>query len=523
MSVPATGWTGDLTRLPPLSPTDLSRKVSVSGTQKSAGRSYKLVTESYVVASTVCANYDNEINGKFLLKARCYRSQKKTKPPYVVIATVNEVGQVVDGSCECPAGKGFCSHLQAVLNVVVLLQKKGYCEAPEHLSCTDLPQRWRRPRGEAIKGCSVQDLDWRRVGEGGQDMPLLSRLDLSKASERSVDQKRKAITKLADGLRALDGETALVKVLAAVNRAGVCTAKCGDVLVGSPLSYQQPLVPFGFDALLCAELEVPVQFKPGEPADGLRPFNGSNCWATPAGLGAQGDILKKITLTPFQAQALERDTRRQRDSSTWREARYYRLTASNFGNVLLRTAQWNDGALGRLTSSKDLSHVPAVRHGITNEGKALRRYEAVLKQRGRSVHLQSAGLFVDPQCPWLGASPDAVVFDPLEDPPWGCVEIKCPYTLKNADVPELLSANSCVVFDASRHPHLKEDHLYFAQVVGQMGVTRLTWADFVFYGENFLAVQRIRFDEEVWRSMKRRLDVFYFDTLLPYFARKLSH
>lgn len=77
MSVPATGWTGDLTRLPPLSPTDLSRKVSVSGTQKSAGRSYKLVTESYVVASTVCANYDNEINGKFLLKARCYRSQKK--------------------------------------------------------------------------------------------------------------------------------------------------------------------------------------------------------------------------------------------------------------------------------------------------------------------------------------------------------------------------------------------------------------------------------------------------------------
>ncbi|KAH9366632.1 hypothetical protein HPB48_018164 [Haemaphysalis longicornis] len=304
MSVPATGWTGDLTRLPPLSPTDLSRKVSVSGTQKSAGRSYKLVTESYVVASTVCANYDNEI------------------------------------------------HLQAVLNVVVLLQKKGYCGAPEHLSCTDLPQRWRRPRGEAIKGCSVQDLDWRRVGEGGQDMPLLSRLDLSKASERSVDQKRKAITKLADGLRALDGETALVKVLAAVNRAEVCTAKCGDVLVGSPLSYQQPRVPFGFDALLCAELEVPVQFKPGEPADGLRPFNGSNCWAIPAGLGAQGDILK---------------------------------------------------------------------------------------------------------------------------------------------------------------------------VVGQMGVTRLTWADFVFYGENFLAVQRIRFDEEVWRSMKRRLDVFYFDTLLPYFARKLSH
>lgn len=182
--------------------------------------------------------------------------------------------------------------LQAVLNVVILLQQKGYSDAPEHLPCTDLPQRWRRPRGEAIKGCSVQDLDWRRVGEGGQDMPLLSRLDLSKASERSVDDKRKVITQLADGLRVLDGDTTFVKVLAAVNRAGVCTAKCIDVLVGFPLAYQQPIVPFGFDALLCAELEGPVQFKSGEPAGDLRPLDSSNRWAMPGGLGAKGEILK---------------------------------------------------------------------------------------------------------------------------------------------------------------------------------------------------------------------------------------
>lgn len=144
-----------------------------------------------------------------------------------------------------------------------------------------------------------------------------------------------------------------------------------------------------------------------------------------------------------------------------------------------------------------------------------------MKNRGRDVHLQSAGLFVDPQRPWLGASPDAIVFDALEDPPWGCVEIKCPYSLKDADMDELLAANSCVVFDDSHHPHLKADHPYFAQVVGQMGVTRLTWADFVLYGENFLTIQRIRFDEQAWENMKQRLDIFYFDTLLPYFARKL--
>lgn len=82
-------------------------------------------------------------------------------------------------------------------------------------------------------------------------MPLLSCLDLSKASERSADHKRKAIAQLADSMRALDGDTALVKVLAAINRAKVRATKCCDVQAGSPLFYQQPLVTFGLDAPLC--------------------------------------------------------------------------------------------------------------------------------------------------------------------------------------------------------------------------------------------------------------------------------
>ncbi|KAH9365996.1 hypothetical protein HPB48_010602 [Haemaphysalis longicornis] len=150
-----------------------------------------------------CPRLCTRRNGRFLLKARCYRGLKKTKAPHIVHATVNEVSQVADGSCECPAAKRFCSHLQAVLNTIILLQQKRYSEeAPEHLSCTDLPQRWRRPRDKAMKARSIQDLEWRRAGEGGQQMPSLSRLDLSKPSERSVNHKRKAITQLADSMRA---------------------------------------------------------------------------------------------------------------------------------------------------------------------------------------------------------------------------------------------------------------------------------------------------------------------------------
>lgn len=58
---PTTGWTSDLARLPRLSSADLNRVASSSGTQKGARRSYKLVTESYVVASSVRACYDQEM------------------------------------------------------------------------------------------------------------------------------------------------------------------------------------------------------------------------------------------------------------------------------------------------------------------------------------------------------------------------------------------------------------------------------------------------------------------------------
>lgn len=177
----------------------------------------------------------------------------------------------------------MCSHLQAVLKTVILIQEKGFAEAPAHLSCTDVPQCWRRPRGQTIKGTSVQTVDWRRVVEDGQDMPLPCRLDVSKAKERNIDEKRKAAMQFSRSLQELDGDTSLVRVLSAADRAPACTAKCGAVLAGSPLAYQQPVVPFGFSVLLCDELEAPVQLTVQRPLKNMVPFTDSHEWLIPDG------------------------------------------------------------------------------------------------------------------------------------------------------------------------------------------------------------------------------------------------
>ncbi|KAH7935720.1 hypothetical protein HPB52_012963 [Rhipicephalus sanguineus] len=345
-----------------------------------------------------------------------------------------------------------CLTGNAVLDTLRLLQEKGFGEVPAHLSCTDLPQYWRRPRGDTIKGSSLQNVDWRRVGEGGRELPLPCRLDLSAIKERNVEDWRKDLAQFAQALSDANADSALVTVLAAA-----------DLLLCSYLG--EKLNKHDKSATPCLP-------KP------MVPFTGSSQWTIPGGIsGGERRILEKIVLSPLQAQCLEKNSQQQRASQTWCQERKHRLTSSNFGTVLMRS-HWSSKGLGHLTSAKDLSRVPAVRYGLANEAGALQRYQDVLRHTGRDVELQSVGLFVNPEQPWLGASPDAIVHDPVEDPPWGCVEVKCPYSMKDADQEKLLSCRDiCVSFDSLNHPALKQSHPYFAQVMGQMAITKLQWAD----------------------------------------------
>ena len=43
--------------------------------------------------------------------------------------------------------------------------------------------------------------------------------------------------------------------------------------------------------------------------------------------------------------------------------------------------------------------------------------------------ITNSGLWVSPEYPFLGASPDASVYNPSETNAYGFVKIKCPYKL----------------------------------------------------------------------------------------------
>lgn len=61
MADPPTGWTNDLARLPRVLRSELDQLAAASASTKKARRSYKLLTESYVVASSISACYDQQM------------------------------------------------------------------------------------------------------------------------------------------------------------------------------------------------------------------------------------------------------------------------------------------------------------------------------------------------------------------------------------------------------------------------------------------------------------------------------
>lgn len=149
-----------------------------------------------------------------------------------------------------------------------------------------------------------------------------------------------------------------------------------------------------------------------------------------------------------------------------------------------------------------------------NEPLAARRYEEVMQAMGHEVTVSNCGLLVNPAFPWLGASPDRIVYDPAESS-YGVVEIKCPHSLRNKKVEQLSEATFCSELSDSG-PRLKHDHFYYAQHVGQMGVSGLSWGDFVIFADDFILIERLRLNLTEWEALKEKLDEFYFNTLLPY-------
>ena len=231
---------------------------------------------------------------------------------------------------------------------------------------------------------------------------------------------------------------------------------------------------------------------------------------------------KSLELSPQQIRELEQNTREQYQSLLWYSAPRYRLTASTFGRIyqLLPTTP-PDSLVKQLLHSQSFS-TNATEWGKENEPIALQKYVQHQLSTGHTGLVTcSAGFVVSEEYPFLGASPDAFVYDPSSTNQLGLAEIKCPYKYRELH-PEDASQQTdfcCKLStrsDGTKVVQLKRRHPYYSQIQGQLAITDRKWCDFVVYTKKGISIERIDNDTEFWENkLLPKLTAFYDGSLCP--------
>ena len=110
--------------------------------------------------------------------------------------------------------------------------------------------------------------------------------------------------------------------------------------------------------------------------------------------------------------------------------------------------------------------------------------------------MANCGFIISTDDPIIGTSPDSVIsYDCCGE---GCVEVKCPYCIRNNTIDEAPS-NSDPKF-CIQSGSLSTTHPYYAQIQTQMNVCNRKYCDFFMWTEKDYFCQRIMQDEDIWKT-----------------------
>lgn len=180
----------------------------------------------------------------------------------------------------------------------------------------------------------------------------------------------------------------------------------------------------------------------------------------------------------------------QQQTEEWRAARRGRLTGSNVGAALgMNPWKKPEDLIRQMVreyhgAESEFSGNVATEHGRLHEPLAALDY---MGATGNVV--VECGFFIHPEHDWLGASPDGLVDDD------GLVEIKCPFSQRNAKAPEFKAA-------------LDQPH-YYAQTQVEMACAQRRWCDFFQWAPSGNTVERVELDAAWWDKHLPIMRKFY--------------
>ena len=397
------------------------------------------------------------------VRAKCRPTMRKHPPFYKLFVTITREEQregskikVEGANCYCAAGETqSCVHVTALLFTLAEVSPAA---------CTSLPCAWSRP--SAVGGASAQS----------------STLDFGKASHEGYLPCSGPPLDVLDLLRAYEKE-------------GITT--------GVGMYFQQEEDKCRTRVASLSTPSTAATMVLTDPLDRLAEKDITDVTVD--------DLISALQVTPEEIRLLQTMTAGQRHNPLWMDARQWRVTASNFGKVCNRRREpgYYPPFLLKLLLGDYGSPVSApLQWGITHEDVALQAYATQMEQQ-----VYPCGIFISCDHPFLGASPDGVVFGDGSE--MGLVEVKCPYKHREHTLEEACSDKAFHLNWEEGQPRLKKTHDYYFQVTGQLGITGAAFCDFVTWTCNDMHVERIHFDGELWGHMVITLTDFYRTALAP--------
>ena len=169
----------------------------------------------------------------------------------------------------------------------------------------------------------------------------------------------------------------------------------------------------------------------------------------------------------------------QHDNPVWMDARQWRITASNFGQVCNRNFRvlYPSSLTKILLGDYDHPRTAAIQWGFDHEDVALEAY-----QNKTGVEVDVCGIFLSTELPFLGASPDGIIY--TGNGKFALVEIKCPFKYRHCNISEACHDRKFCLRKKDDQLELRRDHDYYYQVIGQLALTEALYCDFVVWTLN---------------------------------------
>ncbi|CAC5375875.1 unnamed protein product [Mytilus coruscus] len=184
-------------------------------------------------------------------------------------------------------------------------------------------------------------------------------------------------------------------------------------------------------------------------------------------------IAAKYNIPQIEIDGIENRTVGQSENPLWFETRKFRITSSNFHQIVAHKKADVEKLVQSFSNPDKLINVAPLIWGRKHEPIARKKYIAHRRLKyGEKIFVKDCGIFLCDKFGFLGASPDGLVKKCTKFGEQKCVlEIKCPWKWTRKTIREAcLSKDFFCEIDEQNNIQLKKSHKYFSQIQGQMGI-----------------------------------------------------